>query len=209
MSYLYKLLTILYILVYLTSCGGLANNSTNDDGWIFPSQENEQSTVILDKDIEDLESGKCYARCLIDGELEFLIHKYYRYTGTNVISHPNVRETRIITSIAHTRMEKREIPNCSFSNLELCLKSHIIDDSIQSIKVLEVIDTNILKTFVEDSILIERLHSARGSYDLVEVMCDADVDSIIISNIQMVPIDEGYNILHGITGVIVQVLKEL
>jgi len=152
-------------------------------------------------DLRPSEPGKCYAKCLVPVETEAVVIFYNRYTGSDNLDNKLVRKSNIVTQEASKGWVKKKADrNCMAPNPDDCLVWCLVDLPEESIEYFEVLDTNQVKDFVKDSLVIDDIEKATSHTEWVEVLCENDISKSIISEIQSKLLDLGYNLSRGVNG---------
>lgn len=137
------------------------------------------------------EPGKCYAKCLIQDEVETYEEDLFVYTGQDHTIEGVAQET-IIFSHATTRWEKKRSPNCRSTDPNDCLVWCMVDIPEESQDYYVVTDTSLIKDFRVETVTYSEVIRKGGFTEWKEVVCQSDVTPRLYSEIQLALIEKGF-----------------
>lgn len=150
-----------------------------------PMYSNELSSSAIDKGpVKPSKPGACYAKCLIPDQYGQEPNYYFRYTGDD----PD--QEGIVESVVESKerstnwLKKRADKNCMSANPEDCLVWCLVEVPAETLTIVEVLDTVEVKDFVLDYYEVEFLDRKGGFTAWREIVCQKDVTSRLVYDIQ-------------------------
>ena len=193
-SSLFKFIFLLVVIAGMFSCSSMLGVS---DTRISSSPSRSMPS----------EAGKCYAKCLIQDEVETYEEDLFVYTGQDHTIEGVVQET-IIFRHATTRWEKKRSPNCRSTDPNDCLVWCMVDVPEDSQDYYVVTDTSLIKDFKVETVTYSEVIRKGGFTEWKEVVCQSDVTPRLYSEIQLALIEKGFGKDIIADGVISRATKE-
>ncbi len=137
------------------------------------------------------EPGKCYAKCLINSKYEIETDMEYVYTGSD-FSIDGIEEYVYETGGTIKWMKKRADKNCRSANPEDCKVWCLSETPINKEVFYIVIDTSLVKDFVELPFDYEVRIEKGGYTEWREIVCAVDVTEDFYRDVQKVLIANSY-----------------
>jgi hypothetical protein len=131
--------------------------------------------------------GRCYAKCLISDVYETEVLTLPIYIGDKdiAINDPNIESKEIVIKAESTNWEKKKVDkNCLSKKPDNCLVWCLITIPKEAKYVYVVKDTMLNKEFRMQEFIVDKLVVKGGYSDWKEVICDSDVNTDFIINLQ-------------------------
>lgn len=138
----------------------------------------------------------CYAKCLIEDKYDVNPINIIEYTGSN-FNDPNVQQVEIETKPASSKWIKKPRPGCVNAKPEDCLVWCLVETEAEFYNGYTVSDTTVIKDYVYKKIEQKILIQQGGHTEWREVLCEKQINNLVITEIQNALLVKGYDI--GVT----------
>lgn len=182
-----KTLVLLSISIFFCGCGVLQSIAENS---------NSYNELDLDTNVKANNSGKCYAKCLIQkSRTIYSSDKYAIYTGNEEEENVDVSMVKVVLKPSSTKWVKKKKADktCHSVNPEDCMVWCIVYEPRVTKHVKVLLDTSQSPNFEYRRVSYEEEPEPEdGHTEWREVLCDVDLTSEIIDDIQKALKDFGY-----------------
>jgi len=184
-----KLLFLFTISLIFTACSlDWTMHPTEEPLRIIPYDRNNTS-----KDSPSIgEPGKCYTSTMYSDRYEYIRNEIFEYTGVDYTIE-GVDSISIELEQATTKWERKKTDlNCVSSNPDDCYVMCLIDVPAITQTYYFVSDTTINKQFKITEIQLKELIEKGGRGGWVEMLCEKDINTRIVQDINQELINLGY-----------------
>lgn len=144
---------------------------------------------------ETADPGKCYAKCLLQDEIEYEYEDYIVFTGDQATENVKLDYIELVIKEARTEWVKKKADrNCLSADPNDCLVWCRTETEEEYVELVILLDTFASKNFVIETIEFEYVVESSGGTEWREVVCASDVTDDLIWELKLSLSDQGYNI---------------